>query len=388
MLALAAAWLWILLFAGNGGHGFDLSCWRSWSAGIAAHGLGGAYATPGLDYLPGFLWALAGLNLLVGGALAPDQIWLVKAVALTADLLLALAVARHLARRGRDPALALLLFLNPALLYNSWVWGQIDGIHTALIGGAALALVARRPALGAALAVMATNVKPQTIAFLPYLGFLLLHVAGARRGVWGRVVAAMAATQLVVLAPFLLHGSVGEIPRVVARLVRHFPVLSMNAFNLWYLVAPDPAAAPDLERLWSVSYRSWAVALFLAASVAIALPWMATVRRHWREARLGELDRELFLVLGIAGLAFFLFPTQMHERYLHPAVALLGVDAVLRGRYALYGVTSAMYLLNLEAVLRWRGLPDAVLRPRPIAAALLVAFAVGLARLWRGTPRA
>jgi hypothetical protein len=47
-----------------------------------------------------------------------------------------------------------------------------------------------------------------------------------------------------------------------------------------------------------------------------------------------------------------------------------------------------MYLLNLEAVLRWRGLPDAVLRPRPIAAALLVAFAVGLARLWRGTPRA
>jgi hypothetical protein len=135
--------------------------------------------------------------------------------------------------------------------------------------------------------------------------------------------------------------------------------------------------------VWSVSYRSWAVALFLAASVAIALPWMTTVRRHWREARLGELDRELFLALGIAGLAFFLFPTQMHERYLHPAVALLGVDAVLRGRYALYGLTSAMYLLNLEAVLRWRGLPDAVLRPRPVAAALLVAFAVALAQLWR-----
>jgi hypothetical protein len=52
VLALAAAWLWLLLFAGNGGHGFDLSCWQAWSAGIATHGLGGAYATPNLDYLP------------------------------------------------------------------------------------------------------------------------------------------------------------------------------------------------------------------------------------------------------------------------------------------------------------------------------------------------
>ena len=57
--------------------------------------------------------------------------------------------------------------------------------------------------------------------------------------------------------------------------------------------------------------------------------------------------------------------------------------AVLRGRFAVYGAVSALYLLNLEAVLRWRGLPEHVLRPRPIAAALLVAFAVALAGLWQ-----
>jgi Gpi18-like mannosyltransferase len=383
VLALAAAWAWLLLFTGNGGHGFDLACWRAWSAGIAAHGLGGAYATPGLDYLPGFLWVLAGLNLVTGGPLELDDVWLVKAVALTADLLLAVSIARHLAQRGRHPALALLLFLNPALLYDSWVWGQVDGIHTALVGGAALALVASRPALGAALAVLAANVKPQTVAFLPYLGFLLLHVAGMRSRAWLRVLAAVVTTQVVVLAPFLVRGAVEGIAQVLATRIGHYPVLSMNAFNVWYFAAADPVAASDLRRVAGLTHRAWGIVLFVAASVAIAWPWMLAVRRRWRAGDLDRIDGELFCALGVAGIAFFLFPTQMHERYLHPAVALLGVDAALRGRFAVYGVVSAVYLLNLEAVLRWRGLPDVVLRPRPIAAALLVAFAVALVSLWQ-----
>jgi hypothetical protein len=112
---------------------------------------------------------------------------------------------------------------------------------------------------------------------------------------------------------------------------------------------------------------------------------MAIVRRRWRTGRLGEVDGELFLALGVAGLAFFLFPTQMHERYLHPAVVFVGVDALLRGRFMLYCAVSVLYLLNLASVslVRWvLDAPDVVL-PRPIAAALLVAFAVALAALWQ-----
>lgn len=381
-LALVAAWLWLLLFASNGGHPFDLSCWQDWSGGIAEHGLGGVYETPGLDYLPGFLWVLAALNFIAGGPIG-SQVWLVKAAALTADLLLAIGVARLLARRGRDPLLALLLFLNPALLYNSWVWGQVDGLLTALVGGSALALVAGRPALGVALAVLALNVKPQAIAFLPHLGFLLLHVAGTWRRDWLRILATLTVVQLAVLAPFLLRDAGDAILRVVVTRVGHYPVLSMNAYNVWYFASADPMGAPDLVRVGGVTYRAWGVAAFLAASVAIALPWIGTVRRRWRAYSLDHIDRELFLTLGVAGLAFFLLPTQMHERYLHPAVALLGVDAVLRGRFALYAWTSAAYLLNLEGVLRWRGIPDALLRPRPIAVALLAAFVVALATSWR-----
>ena len=390
VLALTAAWAWLVLFAGNGGYGNDLACWRASSAGIAAEGLGGAYATPGVDYLPGFLWVLAGLNLLVGGALELEHMWLVKAATLTADLCLSIAVARHLVRRGRDPAAALLLFLNPALVYDSWIWGQVDGLFTALIGGAALALVYGKPALGAACVVLAANVKPQTVAFVPYLGFLLLHVLGASRRGWLRVAAAVSITQLAILAPFLLRGAGDAILELLGTRVGLFPVLSMNAFNVWHFVDRDPMAASDLARFAGLSYRAWGLVLFLAASVAIALPWTAAVRRSWRDGRLGDIDDRLFLALGVAGIAFFLFPTQMHERYLHPAVAFLGVDALLRGRFALYAALSALYFLNLEAVLRWRGLPEAMLRPVPIAIGVLLVFAAGLAALWRRawvTPR-
>jgi hypothetical protein len=87
-------------------------------------------------------------------------------------------------------------------------------------------------------------------------------------------------------------------------------------------------------------------------------------------------------------MAFFLFPTQMHERYLYPAVAFFGLYAALSGQWTAYLVLSGAFLLNLEQVLGATIFARAVrlLPPWLIAAALLAVFWVAVWKLWGSAP--
>jgi len=87
-------------------------------------------------------------------------------------------------------------------------------------------------------------------------------------------------------------------------------------------------------------------------------------------------------------MAFFLYPTQMHERYLYPAVAFFGLYAMLSGRWALYLALSAGFLLNLEQVLGATVFARAVrlLPPWLIAAFLLAIFWIAVWNLWSTAP--
>ena len=63
----------------------------------------------------------------------------------------------------------------------------------------------------------------------------------------------------------------------------------------------------------------------------------------------------MLLSLGLIPLAFCFFNTQMHERYWHPALLLLGAHAILTRRYVLFGVFSLAYYLNVEGSLHYLG---------------------------------
>jgi hypothetical protein len=83
----------------------------------------------------------------------------------------------------------------------------------------------------------------------------------------------------------------------------------------------------------------------------------------------------LILVLILAGLQFFLFPTQIHERYAHPAIILVGIYAILfpnRKHMIAYVAISIAYFINLEDILRFRGLSnyDILLLDRRLSAGL------------------
>ncbi len=384
---LLLAFSWLALTVPAGGFDADLAYWVKWSHRIERFGLARVYGglEASANYLPVFMWILAGLGRLTGGPLSQETVPLVKVAALAFELGLGLALAQFLWRRSRNPALALLVMLNPATLYDSWVWGQIDAMHTALVALAWMALASGSVAAACVLFLLALNTKLQSVVFLPFFALAAVAVLGRSWRGWLRTAAACVATQLALLWPFLDGRALRGIWGNVTGIVGYFPAVSLNAYNLWYFLVEEPADTPDTVRWLGVSYRAWGVVLLAAALAVLTVPLARWVRGLVLRKELRRLGQEGFFFLGMAGLSFFAFATEAHERFLHPAVTLLGIDAVLRGRYALFAISSAAYLLNLEDVLRWRGVgyESGLFEPKLIASAVLVAWAAGAWRAWR-----
>jgi len=380
---------WLCFTVPAGGFEADQEYWIRWSHRIHSFGLSQVYG--GLagqaNYLPVSLLVLTLINHLIGGALSPESVPLVKVATLLFDLALGLVLAGFLHRRGRHPALALVVVANPATLYNSWVWGQIDAMHTAFAAGAWLALSSGQGPLAAALFLLALNTKLQSVVLVPFFLFALAHVLGRRLTAWIATAASCLGVQAALLLPFWNARALTALRHNVFGIVGYFKAVSLNAHNLWYLILADPSQVDDTGRFLGSTYRLWGEGLFALALGLIAVPFYRWIRRLWHDSRLQDLDRTGFLFMGLAGLAFFDLPTEAHERFVHQAVVFFGIDAVLRGRYLFYALVSAFYLVNLEDVLRWRGLgyETFLFDARLGAMAMLALLGVGIWQAYRRT---
>ncbi len=170
---LAGLLVRLILAATTTGHPVDTQTFGAW-AGHAAENLGGFYSPDYFaDYPPGYvyvLWAIGELRQLLGlGFGSPGFLLLLKLPAILADTVAAWLIYRLCARhitQAAGVAIAALYAFNPAVILNSAIWGQVDGVLTLLVL-AALLLLEHRPALSAACFAAALLVKPQALIFAP-----------------------------------------------------------------------------------------------------------------------------------------------------------------------------------------------------------------------------
>ncbi|MBV8600364.1 MAG: hypothetical protein JO359_02245, partial [Candidatus Eremiobacteraeota bacterium] len=138
-----------MLFIGADGYRNDVSSFMSWTMTIASNPLPDFYAKAGFaDYPPGYLlvlWVVGKIYLLLPHA--PND-WgllkyLVKLPACLFDLLdgwLIFAIVRRFASEAWATSAAALYVLNPASIYVSAYWGQVDSVPAGFML-AAVALV-------------------------------------------------------------------------------------------------------------------------------------------------------------------------------------------------------------------------------------------------------
>ncbi len=349
---LAAGLLIRALLMPHVGYTPDIVFWKSWLSYATQYGIANVYSLelPGQTYPPVLLyllWLLGRLYLWIWPA-AVDSAWLtafVKIPAVVADLVAAVLLARLARRRSGGIGLrgaAAMMALNPVWIWLSAYWGQVDILHGGLAAAAWFAALSGAAGVSGILLALGVLTKPQGLIILPAAAVVIARRSGARG--LGRAVVLGICTTGLICAPFLITGYGRRLYEIYAGAGGVYPMLSVKAFNPWWIVtvlmgrahvAPLPSDATPLAM--GITPHAIGVALFLAATAWIV--WRCSGRldgpRAWR-------------LLTLQWLAFFLLPTQVHERYLAPALVSFAVAAVLdRRATTIYLLLSLGVFLNL-----------------------------------------
>jgi dolichyl-phosphate-mannose-protein mannosyltransferase len=341
----------------------DVGLFRQWAVEISAVGPGAFFAgDPLKDYAPGYLyvlWFLGDLDSIFHFT-AGQWDYILKLPPIAADLGSAVLLYLLVRRRSEEWGLlaaAVYLVLPPVLLIGA-IWGQADSL-LAFFVLLTIYFLDRNRSVAAGLAfTVGFFVKPQIVAVLPFFAFWLIRDAPPRT--WLRVAGWSTVLALVLAWPFfpslLPWRPLHELANHLQDSADRYPYNSSFADNLW-MAFPDFATRCDVEICYDpitraavaqgseylgLTTRTWGLALYvLSAAVVIAI-----LRRKRSTG---------FLALGtsLCALAFFVFMTRMHERYMFPFfLPFLVACALLRSAvlWRAFAVLATVHLLNLYDV--------------------------------------
>jgi len=365
------------------GYEFDVAVNQKWSKSAVEFGLGPSYTQQIEDnmlpnYPPLSMMVFAATGWLYRETASPEfdiaapdyDLW-IKFPAILADLLTAVALFLMLRKQGRwlGVLAASIYVLHPTVFYNSAVWGQNDALYTLPLLLGLWAFSAKRMVVAGALLAAAILTKFQAIAAFPILLPVLLRPREALRMLIGA-----SALAVIVITPFVWTGTFGDVVKVYTSSVGFYPQVSFGAYNFWWGLLGDAAWGSDDRTILFhlMSFRTVGLLLFTSA-----LGWIVTAPRTLRK------QIPLTDVLWGAALlcfAFFLFPTQIHERYLFPWFALALPIALKRRALLLpYVMVSSCGFLNLLGVLPWMTWDIELFRAFPT---IDVAMATTMVILW------
>lgn len=358
-------------------HHYDVvDCFLTWARASGGSRPWAIYLTDfrtDCDYppvVPYLLTVIERVRRMVGAAeVSGASVLLVKAPNLLAAAAHAPLAALGLRRIfGDAPArrTALLLALSPVLFVNAALWGQFDAMLSLFILAAAIALLQDRTAWAGAALGAGLATKLLAVVALP-LALVWTWKRSGLRGV-ATFAAAAAAVMGALSVPYAVAGASAPVAAAYGGAVDYYPFRTVEAYNGWYLldrfdifvrgIAARDARLDTRTAFGLVTFRHLGLAALAAYTAALlVLLW----RRPSRTT--------LAWVLSVQFFAFFMLPTQMHQRYLVPAAILAAILAPLSSRgTALFFVLAATATLN-QAVDLGRAVLEQALVVDPAAVA-------------------
>jgi dolichyl-phosphate-mannose-protein mannosyltransferase len=359
---------------------YDVDSFRTWAQRIAtvgpAHFYGPGYSAD-IAYPPGSIypiWPAGALGRALG--LSWENLRIpVETPPLLADLLIGITMFAYLRRSGRSLKAAwtgmLFFALNPALLFDTVVWGQTDSLVTSLMWLTTILALDSEYVVAAAVLAIAVLAKPHALIMMPALLCWVLHKDGFTR-MWAPV-AAFGATIALAVAPFAVGRPWDWLPRFYASALAAFPETSVNAFNLMAIVGG--LRQSETTPFYGVSDFALGLALVLAV---LALSCLMV----WRNPS----PSALMLAIALALFGEFMFGTRIHERYLYPALVFF-IPVAFEGSFwlTIFAFLTSSYLFNLAYTLhiyRTVNWLDVHSPPAMLASALnLIVFGAILSRI-------
>lgn len=334
------------------GFGSDTACFAAWADRIYTLGPGSFYSPDVFtDYPPGYmyvLWVLGAVrNLFSIKYYSVAHLILLRLPAIACDMVCGLLILRESRKKCSDFQsffLCLAYLLNPVVILNSSVWGQVDAVFTLAVVCMCLCLV-RGKTIPAYIAFgIGVLIKPQTLIFAPILlagiiDWVFLKEFSPRKFFINLLSGLEVICGMVLLClPFGFSNVWAQYLSTVGS----YPYAAVNACNLWGLFGLNWVSQDNT--FLGIPYRLIGMAV-IAAIVALVL--FLSIR--------SKMDNEKYPFLAaLLILTIFVFSVRMHERYMFPGLLLLLFAYIYRPSkhtFLCYGGFSVMHFYNTAHVL-------------------------------------
>jgi Gpi18-like mannosyltransferase len=225
---------------------------------------------------------------------------------------------------------------NPAIIYDSAIWGQVDSVYTLFFMLALMLFVSGKQMLSGVSMALAILTKPQSLVLVPL--FALVMIKKNSPLTLAKILSVSFAAFVVVALPFYLDTSILDLFKLYFTSYIQYPYNSLNAFNFW---AFGGLFQPDNTQFLFMKYRMWGYLMFGLIFMYVS---------HF--VLKNKDDKSIYIASAILFFAFFMFFTRIHERYLFPMFAPLAVAMTLDRRFSyVYVLATLTFLFNLHFVL-------------------------------------
>lgn len=331
----------------------DMGAFIAWMNTLRKNGFAGFYTKYGLCYPPLHIFAVYIINIICSifniGNYSTAQIMLLKSPALICDLLTGILIYK-IGKKHISPKAGvfscILYLLNPAVFFNSGVWGQMDSIFTFFIVLTCYLIGEKK--LKAAYFTFAASIlfKYQGIIFTPVIIYGILDQVILDNCTVKKffshlftglgAIAAMAVCHL----PFIFGNGMAStntstITSAYGEALTAYKFASVNAYNFWAMLGLNWHTQEDT--FLGIKYSTWgtiAIILLVIASLAISL-------------RSGKSKSKYPVLAAFIISTMFLFSVRMHERYLFPAIPLIFVAFLMKPGIELFIAYCGFTLMNL-----------------------------------------
>lgn len=399
---VVAGLLRILIALNVDGYQVDVNCFTAWGNTMANVGPVNFYQSNWCDYTPGYIHVM-GLNGIVAKLLngIVSTAFVHKLLPMACDLLAAWLIYRlafeHGCTRRQGGMLALLMAFNPAMILNSAAWCQIDSVLCVGLMLVAYFALHRKWSIALPMYVLCILVKPQAL-MLGFLGLSALIMEWIRhpddrkmRREMGIGLLISIALALVIIIPFCpRQESFTWLFQLYGNTLASYPYATVNTANLFYLAganwsAIETTASTGVIAFFCLASLGWAVYTFLRQKdqmklwyleplmmfiYAVVYLLLAVSGCTWLTLGVATMSMAFAIVLpmfirsgklehlSLCGAVIFLllyvFGIKMHERYLFPALFLLGMAYAIRRDRRILGLligTACVLFVNEGVIL-------------------------------------
>lgn len=319
------------------GYKFDIDAWFAWAIRLNEVGFSQFYSTEiWTNYTPGFLYILWFLGLIkeLLNINNQDFYLILKIPSIIAELFLAFFIYKQIAKKSLSWATiaASMVLFNPAFIFNSSIWGQIDGLLSLTMLLAVYLLTQHKLVFSSVFLGLSFLIKPQTVALAPVFLLFLVKNLSIRNIL--KLCLPFMLVVFVLSLPFFTNQHLLGLLRLFFQMTSDYPYTSLFAYNLWGVVG---FWIPDSQLWLNIPYQAWGYLIY-------ALFWLTTGYFYFKR------KLSLYALSALGTLSFFFLPTRVHERYLYPAIVfLIMLSAFYKSRILLIltGILSLLHFINL-----------------------------------------